>query len=175
MARVAETIPELWLNRRGYFTIRGLKVYEKDGHGELDLIGYHPLKNKAVHVEVSASPDPRGFLGGEVAARIPEGVAGYVADKYDQPNIARVREDTCPPGTKWKRILAHGKLNREEEVCAALKDNDVVPVSLFTMLADLAGALPFRVDTDAAYFAYLADAHARLLHSEEPPPPGPAL
>lgn len=36
MSRVAETIPELWFNRLGFFTIRGLKPL--DGHGELDLV-----------------------------------------------------------------------------------------------------------------------------------------
>jgi hypothetical protein len=158
VSRVAETIPELWLHRRGFFTIRGLKPLK--GHGELDLVAYHPRKGEAVHVEVSASPDPRGFLGGEVAARIPQGIAKFVADKYHRANIARVREGICPQDTKWKLMLAHGKLNREEEVRAALCENKVEPVSLFTMLTELSGKLSYRVDTDAAYFAYLACAYA---------------
>jgi hypothetical protein len=159
MSRIAETIPELWLNRRGFFTIRGLKPLE--GHGELDLVGYHPRQNKAVHVEVSASPDPGGFLGGEVAARIPEGVARFVEDKYHGANIARVREATCPTTTQWTLMLAHGRLNREDEVLAALIDNEVEPKSLFTMLTELSEPLSYRVDTDAAYFAYLALAYAK--------------
>ncbi len=159
MSRIAETIPELWLNRRGFFTIRGLKPLE--GHGEIDLVGYCPHHNKAVHVEVSASPYPRGFLGGEVAARIPEGVAGFVADKYHRENIAQVREKICPATTEWTLMLVHGKLNREDEVRAALRDNQVEPVSLFAILTKLSGALSYRVDTDAAYFAYLADANAK--------------
>lgn len=97
-------------------------------------------------------------MGGEVAARILQGVAKFVADKYHRANVARVREATCPLGTKWKLILAHGKLNREEEVRATLRANKVEPVSLSTMLTELSGKLSYRVDTDAAYFAYLANA-----------------
>jgi hypothetical protein len=163
MARVAETIRELWLNRHGYFTIRGLKTFEKDGHGEIDLVGYHPHQNKAVHIEVSASPDPSGFLGGKVAARLPEGVATFVADKYHRANIARVREATCPSTANWTLMLAHGRLNREDEVRVALADNNVKSISLFAMLTELSEALSYRVATDAAYLAYLAVAYAKRL------------
>lgn len=170
MARVAETIPELWLNQQGFFTMRGLKTWK--GQGELDLVGYHPHERVGVHVEVSASPKPAGFLGGESAARIRKGVAAYVRKKYRRENVEAVREATCPAEI-WRLMLAHGELKREEEVREALRDNDVEPVSLFDMLAELSsgdftiltglssGNLPYRVDTDAAYFAYLAQAYAK--------------
>lgn len=72
-------------------------------------------------------------------------------------------------------MLAHGKLNREEEVCAALRENEVEPVSLFAMLTELSsgnfatlpnllpklsGNRSYRLEDDATYFAYLAHAFA---------------
>ena len=125
MARVAETIPELWLNRQGFLTMRGLKTWT--GHGELDLVGYHPHERVGVHVEVSASPKLSGFLGGETAARIRKGVDAYVRKKYRRDNVKTVREATCPTETIWKCILAHGELKREEEVRRALRYNTSSP------------------------------------------------
>lgn len=98
MARVAETIPELWLNRQGFFTMRGLKPHT--GHGEIDLVAYHPHDKEAIHVEVSASPNPRGILGNLTASMIPQSVAGYVEDKYLRENVKRAREATAPPSRR---------------------------------------------------------------------------
>ena len=38
MAFLAETLVDEWLNRQGYFTVRGLK----DGVSEIDLLGVRP-------------------------------------------------------------------------------------------------------------------------------------
>ncbi len=159
MARVAETIPELWLNRQGFFTMRGIE--SPNGSAELDLVGYHPRDGVAVHVEVSASPKPSGQLGGETVARLRQGVDAYVQKKYRRGAVEEVRRRTCKDDTTWKFMLAHGTLNHEQKVCEALRDNSVEPISLFKMLDDLAGELPFRIDTDADYFAYLAHAYAQ--------------
>jgi hypothetical protein len=60
-------------------------------------------------------------------------------------------------------MLAHGRLNREDELCVALVDNNVKSISLFAMLTELSEALSYRVATDVAYFAYLAVAYAKRL------------
>jgi Holliday junction resolvase-like predicted endonuclease len=56
MALLAESLVEEWLNRDGYFTIRGLK----HGVGEMDLLAIRPEpegKIVGMHVEV------QGFAG----------------------------------------------------------------------------------------------------------------
>ena len=159
VARVAEIIPELWLNRQGFFTMRGLM--SSNGKAELDLVGYQPRDEVAVHVEVSASPKPSGQLGGETVARLRQGVDAYVQKKYRREDVEEARGLTCKDGTTWKLMLAHGTLNHEAKVCEALRDNGVEPISLFKMLNDLAGDLPIRIEADADYFAYLAHAYAR--------------
>jgi Holliday junction resolvase-like predicted endonuclease len=49
MALVAETLVEEWLNRMGYFTIRGAKT----GQGKIDLLAASFHEPEALHVEVS--------------------------------------------------------------------------------------------------------------------------
>jgi hypothetical protein len=61
MSLLAESLVEEWLNRKGYFTIRGIK----HGIGELDLLGIHRESSGSVtgwHVEVQASFRPVGYI-----------------------------------------------------------------------------------------------------------------
>ena len=58
MALLAESLVEEWLNRQGFFTIRGVRA----GVDELDLLAVRPSKNsnglEARHVEVQMSVNP---------------------------------------------------------------------------------------------------------------------
>jgi hypothetical protein len=60
MALLAEEIVEEWLNRQGYFTIRGIKI----GVHEIDLLAVK-LGNKSIdckHIEVTASMRPMSYI-----------------------------------------------------------------------------------------------------------------
>lgn len=60
MALLAEEIVEEWLNRRGYFTIRGIKL----GVHEIDLLAVK-LTDKGPdcrHIEVTASVNPVSYI-----------------------------------------------------------------------------------------------------------------
>src|SRR5437867_4098752 len=61
MAALAESLVDEWLNRQGFFTVRGIK----HGVDEIDLLGVRPGKNQndAWHVEVQASFRPIGYIG----------------------------------------------------------------------------------------------------------------
>ncbi|MBU0676496.1 MAG: hypothetical protein KJ626_00130 [Verrucomicrobia bacterium] len=61
MALLAEEIVEEWLNRQGWFTIRGIKL----GVHEIDLLAIKPDDNglNARHVEVQASINPSAYFG----------------------------------------------------------------------------------------------------------------
>ena len=56
MALLAEELVEEWLNRQGYFTIRGIKI----GVQELDLLAvrFKDGKSECRHIEVQASMRP---------------------------------------------------------------------------------------------------------------------
>lgn len=61
MALLAEEIVEEWLNRQGYFTIRGIKL----GVNEIDLLAVRPQPNGTAecrHVEVQASMRPVSYI-----------------------------------------------------------------------------------------------------------------
>jgi hypothetical protein len=61
MAILAEEIVEEWLNRQGYFTIRGIKM----GVHEIDLLAVKWLENgkaECRHIEVQASMRPVSFI-----------------------------------------------------------------------------------------------------------------
>ena len=60
MSLLAEEIVEEWLNRKGFFTIRGIKL----GVQEIDLLALGYFKNEIIcrHVEVQASTSPMGYL-----------------------------------------------------------------------------------------------------------------
>ncbi|HNY42901.1 MAG TPA: hypothetical protein PKJ41_21030, partial [Bryobacteraceae bacterium] len=60
MSLLAEELVEEWLNRNGYFTIRGLMV----GRHEIDLLAVK-ITDKGIerrHIEVQASTKPIGYV-----------------------------------------------------------------------------------------------------------------
>ena len=61
MALLAEEIVEEWLNRQGYFTIRGIKL----GVHEIDLLAVKSRRQGEVecrHIEVQASIHPVSYI-----------------------------------------------------------------------------------------------------------------
>ena len=157
MARVAETIVEDWLNRQGYFTIRGLKR----GQNEIDLLAYHPRKGEALHVEVTSSMAPAGWIGGLSYTRLEEGIERFVNKKYHKHSVRQMRNELCPNVDEWRLMLVHGRMKNAEEQRSLLEDRRIEVRSLLGILNELAEewGLPFDTDTDAAHFAALADAH----------------
>lgn len=91
MALLAEEIVEEWLNRQGYFTIRGIKM----GVHEIDLLAVKSVKNEKVecrHIEVQASMRPVSYI-----SRVPKkdqkaGRAANSAKRSDQELIQGVVE-----------------------------------------------------------------------------------
>ncbi|MBN2256908.1 MAG: hypothetical protein JW704_03680 [Anaerolineaceae bacterium] len=60
MSLLAEEIVEEWLNRKGYFTIRGIRL----GVQEIDLLAIGFVNDEVIcrHVEVQASTSPMSYL-----------------------------------------------------------------------------------------------------------------
>src|SRR3954452_4005962 len=113
MALFAESLVEEWLNRHGYFTIRGVK----HGLGEMDLLAVRPQADAVVgwHVEVTVSFRPIGYIarepigdsgrrGSYVRKRTPEQVRPYVHNwveaKFRAPQKVELRSRLWP-GVQW--------------------------------------------------------------------------
>ncbi len=132
MALLAESLVEEWLNRSGFFTIRGTK----HGVDEIDLLGIRRDRDGSVtgwHVEVQASFRPIGYIGkltkdlvelkGKKSAsaikRTPEEVElcarGWVRTKFSAETKARVRERLWP-GVLWSYHLVHGVVREPREL-----------------------------------------------------------
>ncbi len=118
MALVAETLVEEWLNRKGYFTIRGIKT----GSGEIDLLAASFREPDALHVEVTVSADPIGYIGGPgLKKRTPEEVKAGAEDWFikkfqgRKEQVVRRREELCPD-RHWRFMLVYGNLKYPEEL-----------------------------------------------------------
>lgn len=120
MAVLAESLVDEWLNRQGFFTVRGLK----DGVDEIDLLGVRPAPSglEAWHVEVQASFRPIGYI-----ARLPkaakdfaksrtsikqrphtlveEAVAEWIEKKFTARSKKAAR-DAAWPGLSWRYVLS---------------------------------------------------------------------
>lgn len=130
MALLAEEIIEEWLNRQGYFTIRGIKL----GVHEMDLLAVRRLGSGATecrHVEVQASMRPVSYIsrvpkesqrGGRAPhsakkrsdQEIAEGVAEWVHQKYHLPQKKKMMAALWP-GT-WSSELVVNIVKHEQEL-----------------------------------------------------------
>jgi Holliday junction resolvase-like predicted endonuclease len=131
MALLAESLVEEWLNRKGYFTIRGVK----HGLGEMDILAVQHQPGGVVgwHVEVQASFRPIGYIAKRTKDMIAEfgGTAGsartrtpkqidlccreWVAAKFRAPEKAELRQRLWP-GAVWSFHLVHAVIREPREL-----------------------------------------------------------
>jgi hypothetical protein len=91
MALLAEEIVEEWLNRHGYFTIRGIKM----GVQEIDLLAVKWQMDKKAecrHVEVQASMRPVSYISRVPKEEQKSGRAANSAKRSDEELIQGVAE-----------------------------------------------------------------------------------
>ncbi len=148
MALLAESLVEEWLNRDGYFTIRGVK----HGLGEMDLLAVRPQSDGVAgwHVEVTVSFRPIGYIGREpvgdsgrrgsyVRKRTPEQVQDcarrWVEAKFRSPDKERLRSHLWP-GVRWSFHLVHGVIRYPREL-EAFQSEGVTCHPFHGLLSDL--------------------------------------
>ena len=150
MALLAEELVEEWLNRQGYFTIRGIKI----GVDEIDLLAVKfnsKGETECRHIEVQASMRPVSYI-----SRIPkqhrkpnqaatsaatrsdevlrEGVQEWVAKKFTQSKKADVLNSLFP--SAWSRELVHNNVKSEKELEFIAKEG-VTLISLKSVIKQL--------------------------------------
>ena len=131
MALLAEEVVEEWLNRQGYFTIRGIRL----GVHEIDLLAIKPETNGKYdcrHIEVSVSTNPiayiskvpkaiqkRDSIGPDCAKKRSEdeirvGIQEWIEKKFNHPRKVKLRSELCS-GT-WSQELVVNVVKHEEEL-----------------------------------------------------------
>ena len=132
MALLAESLVEEWLNRQGFFTIRGVK----HGHGEVDLPAVSLQPNGSIagrHVEVQVSFRPIGYIGKRTEDMIAASGGGrnsakirtseeisicarqWVMSKFKESDKVLLRERLWP-GIDWSHHLVHGIVCEPQEL-----------------------------------------------------------
>ena len=157
MALVAETLVEEWLNRQGYFTIRGAKK----GGAEMDLLAVSFNKDPdALHVEVSVSARAIGYISGPpIRKKPPEELKASVEDWFikkfqgKQMSVARRREELCPD-RDWRFMLVYGDLKHPEEL-PLLEECGVEVKHIGDVLDDLRNLKDTRTSSEASGVAEL--------------------
>lgn len=130
MSLLAEQLVDEWMNRQGFFTIRGVR----DGVSEIDLLGVRETDGhiEAWHIESQVSFRPVSYvspLTDALAKRYGkkktsawkrpievtrECVEAWIEKKFEAPRKRRVRE-TLWPNAHWKKIFVHGVIKNPEE------------------------------------------------------------
>ncbi len=128
MALLGESLVEEWLNREGFFTIRGVK----HGVDEMDLLAIRPQADGVVlgwHVEVQISFRPIGFIaklpktasGSRLSARkrtveeIEACARTWVDLKFRAEPKACMREQLWP-GVDWTYHFVHAVVREQREL-----------------------------------------------------------
>ena len=161
MALLAEEIVEEWLNRQGYFTIRGIKI----GVQEIDLLAVKWKSDGVVecrHLEVQASMRPVTYISrvpkglqltGRAAnsakergsAELKEGVGEWIEKKfYGKKKVRAMQSLHQGP---WSRELVINRVKSEDEV-SLIKEHNVKILRLADIVMDLA-TLKFKIKAAA--------------------------
>jgi|SRR5258706_1627340 len=168
MAALAESLVDEWLNRQGFFTVRGVR----HGVDEIDLLAVRPTNVgdlEAWHVEVQASFRPIGYISPLLSEHVPSFaksktsakerpaellkpcVAAWVEGKFFSTSKRAAREMAWP-GLKWKPTLVHAVV-REAAELPLIASHGITLLPLHSVLADLrhaAGKLKGSAGTDLA-------------------------
>jgi len=150
MALLAEEIVEEWLNRQGYFTIRGIKM----GVHEIDLLAVKSKSPGVVecrHIEVQASMRPVSYIsrvpkqlqkGGRAAnsakrseSELVDGVAEWIETKFRKQQKVDLRKKLWDG--PWSFWLVLNVVKSEEEV-NLIRRHDVSILRLKDIVRDLA-------------------------------------
>lgn len=120
MALLAESVVDEWMNRQGFFTIRGVK----HGVNEMDILAVRPERNGCItgwHVEVQVSFRPVGYITPPSSARtrsaqeLSEGVDAWIQKKFLADSKRELREQLWPHA-QWSFHFVHGVVREHNEL-----------------------------------------------------------
>jgi hypothetical protein len=151
MALLAESLVDEWLNRAGFFTVRGIK----HGVGEIDLLGVRPVAQglEAWHVEVQASFRPIGYIaplpGDSLEgfaksktsmktrpAELMQAAAKAWVEKKFKSKVKHTARDAAWRNLSWKYVLVHAVVKSQAEV-EAIAQCGVETIAFHRVLTEL--------------------------------------
>jgi len=180
MALLAEELVEEWLNRKGFFTIRGIKL----GVHEIDLLAVRQMGKtlECRHLEVQASVRPVSYMtrlpkdvqkaSGRAATsamvrtddELRQGISEWIEKKYDHPKKRKLRNQLAPG--PWSRELVVHQIKFEYEL-ELVKEAGITVHSLSNVLRELRSG---ELLLDGAAGAHLADLVSMTVSSVQLPP-----
>ena len=159
MALLAETLVDEWLNRQGFFTVRGIK----HGVNEIDLLGVRPDLGgglEAWHVEVQVSFRPvayicpiptehSAFAKSKTSAKVrPEqivkaGVEAWVNKKFKSAQKRKTRASAWAD-LDWQFKVVHGVVKFPAEL-EAMRAHGIETISFHKVLTQLGSGVPGEI------------------------------
>lgn len=150
MSFLAETVVEEWLNRQGYFTIRGIHL----GVDEVDLLAIRPNADGTLqcrHIEVQASMRPVSYISrvpkevqratGRTAnsvkrneAELAVGVQEWVDKKFRNERKNQLRERLAPGPWTWALVI---HMVKSQEEVNLIRNSSVEVLHLADIVRDL--------------------------------------
>ena len=149
MALLAEELVEEWLNRQGYFTIRGVKI----GVDEIDILATKFKEAGEIeyrHIEIQASMRPVSYISrvpkesqkqgkapnsvSRTKEELVEGVKEWVEKKFKKPKKVKLMESLAP--AQWSSELVINNVKSQEEV-NLIREHGIKVISLIEVLNDL--------------------------------------
>ena len=142
MALIAEEVVEEWLNRQGFFTIRGINI----GVHEMDILAVRVCGNTTElrHYEVTSSHNPVAYIckltkvlqdtlkqkPNSAAVRseavLLECVSAWIDGKFKDAKKVEIRNRLFP-GT-WTFHAVFGKVRHDDELSMFAKFSEVIKV-----------------------------------------------
>jgi hypothetical protein len=131
MALLGEEVVEEWLNRQGYFTIRGIKI----GVNEIDILAFKPNldgHHECRHIEVQISNNPIAYISKvpkeiqkargigpdnakeRTSDELKQGIKEWIKKKFDHPEKIKLRERLFPGD--WSRELVVNIVKHPDEL-----------------------------------------------------------
>ena len=163
MSLLAEVVVEEWLNRKGYFTIRGVKL----GVDEIDILAIRILLDGQIerrHIEVQASIRPMSYVSVLPKAvqkssgrasntpsrsdeEIDQGVAEWVEKKFLKPKKAHLLKSLADG--EWTKEFVIHKVKSQEEI-DLIRGHGVKIIQLADIVKELrSGKTPIKAASGA--------------------------
>ncbi|HEY3567089.1 MAG TPA: hypothetical protein VGP73_04075 [Thermoanaerobaculia bacterium] len=151
MALLAESLVEEWLNRNGYFTIRGARF----GVSEMDLLAIRQGKSglEARHIEVQVSTNPISYITPLTKTQVKSlgkaknsawprppdvlevSVSAWVEKKFYSKGKVKARNRAWP-GLSWSLEFVHGSVRYPKEL-ELIRDKGIKTHTFYSVLASL--------------------------------------
>lgn len=151
MSLRAESLVEEWLNRAGYFTIRGARF----GVSEMDLLAVRqgPSGLEARHIEAQVSTNPIAYISPLTDAQskavgkaktsawsrpretLEGSVTAWVDKKFNSTGKVKAR-DRAWPGLTWSLEFVHGSVRHPEEL-ELIRAHGIKTHTFYSVLASL--------------------------------------